>query len=139
MTLGIYFYFGISTKPGNLITEHFSGLTVKQLDLRDDCRITNACRYAFYVGEHLLRVRGRMMLGWNGTAGFVVGYSAGARLLLSRGFQKPTPQPFVDGGGGGNSDKRITPTERAPPSTPCAPSFVLVVKSSFVIIIIICT
>jgi len=80
------------------------------------------------------------MLGWNGIAGFVVGYSAGARLLLSRGFQKPTPQPFV---GGGYSDKRITPAERAPPSTPCAPSFVLVVKSSFIIIIImiiiICT
>jgi hypothetical protein len=138
MTLGIFYC--ILTQSGNLKTEHCSGLTVKQLGLRDDCKIANACRYAFYVGEHLLRDRGRKMLGWNGTAGIVVGYSAGARLLLSHGFQKPTPQPFV--GGGGNSDKRITPAERAPPSTPCAPSFVLVVKSSFVIIIItiiICT
>lgn len=93
--------------------------------------------YAYYVDEHLLRDRGRMGEGTcNGIAGIVVGYSGRcATTTIARVPKADATRPFVvGGGGGGNGDKRITPAERAPPSTLCTLVLCLV-KSSFIIII----
>lgn len=97
-------------------------------------------RYAFYVDEHLLRVRGRKGGVANGTAGIVVGYSADARLLLhwrespEKLTAPPPPGPFV---GGGNGDKRITAGRESSAVDPVCARFasLCLVKSSFIIII----
>lgn len=85
-------------------------------NLTCDWMIINA--YAFCVDEHLLRVRGRK--------GGVQRERGNRRRLLDRCAtttiregSDATPQ-LSAGSGDGNGDKRITPAERAPPSTQCA-------------------